>query len=138
MVLWIITHPCYTFSFITSGSKFRSRFRKLNLRKEITFSHQRNFAILFSMPKQKSQRWPTSIFYGFQDINPWRLRRVAFTENKRCEWKIIYIFQISALYLQYSFINEFLNVSIERISTSWFLYSWSVPMFRLTSYRSLR
>ena len=31
--------------------------------------------------KQKSQRWPPSIFYGFRDTNPRRWRRLTFTKN---------------------------------------------------------
>ena len=38
MVLTIITYPCNTSGFVTSGSKFDSHCRKLNVRKKLNLS----------------------------------------------------------------------------------------------------
>ena len=87
MALSIKTHPLNTSGFVTSGSTFSSYFRKLNLRKELNLSQ-----ILLEFDetlqlysacqnKQKSQRWPPSIFYGYRDTNPRRWRRLTFTKN---------------------------------------------------------
>ena len=87
MVLSLSIYNCNTSGFVTSGSKFSNYFRKLNLRKELNLSQ---FLLevdqtlqLYSacLNKQKSQRWPPSIFYSFRDTNPRRLRRLTFTIN---------------------------------------------------------
>ena len=87
MALSIKTHPLNTSGFVTSGSTFSSYFRKLNLRKELNLSQivleVYKTLQLYSacLNKQKSQRWPPSIFYSFRDTNPRRLRRLTFTIN---------------------------------------------------------
>ena len=87
LVLSINNHRWSTSGFVTSGSTFSSYFRRLNLRKELNLSQillkvdetlQLHLACL---NKQKSQRWPPSIFYIFRDINPRRLWCLIFTKN---------------------------------------------------------
>ena len=87
LVLSINIHPWNTSGFVTSGSTFSSYFRKLNLRKELNLSQILLELVetwqLYSacQNKQKSQRWPPSIFYSFRDTNPRRWRRLTFTKN---------------------------------------------------------
>ena len=87
LVLSIYIHPWNTSGFVTSGSTFSSYFRKLNLRKELNLSQILLELVetlqLYSacLNKQKSQRWPPSIFYSFRDTNPRRWRRLTFTKN---------------------------------------------------------
>ena len=87
LVLSIYIHPWNTSGFVTSGSTFSSYFRKLNLRKELNLSQillelvETLQLYLACLNKQKSQRWPPSIFYSFRDTNPRRWRRLTFTKN---------------------------------------------------------
>ena len=87
LVLSIKTHPWNTSGFVTSGSTLSRYFRKLNLRKELNLSqillevNETLQLYLACLNKQKSQRWPPSIFYSFRDTNPQRLRRLIFTKN---------------------------------------------------------
>ena len=80
-------HPWCTSGFVTSGSKFSSYFRKLNLQKELNLSQilleLDETLQLYSacLNEQKSLRWPPSIFYSFRDTNPRRLSRLTFTKN---------------------------------------------------------
>ena len=61
MVLFIVVYPYNTYSFFTSGYKFESHFRKLNLRKELNLSQispevDETFqSYLACLNKQKSQ-----------------------------------------------------------------------------------
>ena len=88
LALSINTHPWNTSGYVTSGSTFSSYFRKLNLRKELNLSqillevYETLQAYSACQNEQKSQRWPPSIFYSFQDNNPWILRNVTFTKNQ--------------------------------------------------------
>ena len=87
MILSLSIYKCNTSGFVTSGSKFSSYFRKLNLRKQLNLSQillefdETLQLYLAWLNKQKSQRWPLSIFYGFRDTNSRRLRRLKFTKN---------------------------------------------------------
>ena len=87
MVLSISIHLCNTSGFVTSGSKLRNYFWKLNLRKELNLSQiflefDKTLQLYSAcLKKQKSQRWPLSIFYSFRDTNPRRWRRLTFTKN---------------------------------------------------------
>ena len=87
MALSINIYTYNTSGFVTSGSKFSNYFRKLNLRKELNLSQilleVDEILQLYSacQNKQKSQRWPPSIFYSFRDKNPRSLRRLIFTKN---------------------------------------------------------
>ena len=87
LALSINIHPWSTSGFVTSGSTFSSYFRKLNLRKELNLSQillelvETLQLYLACLNKQKSQRWPPSIFYSFRDTNPRRWRRLTFTKN---------------------------------------------------------
>ena len=135
MVLSISIHLCNTSGFVTSGSKTNSHFRKLNLQKGLNLPqillevHETLQAFSACPNKQKSQRWPTSIFCSFQDNNHWRLRNVTFTKNTNMNGNLFFIlysffkhyiqivFKISASYLHYSFFNEFLKIYIETMSS---------------------
>ena len=76
MVLTIITYRCNTSGFVTSGSKFDSHSRKLNLRKKLNLSQISSEVdetlqiYLACLNKQKSQCKPTFIWYSFPDTNP--------------------------------------------------------------------
>ena len=76
MVLTIITYPCNTSGFVTSGFKFDSHSRKLNLRKKLNLSQISSEVDktlqLYSacLSEQKSQWRPTFICYSFLDTNP--------------------------------------------------------------------
>ena len=94
MVLSLSIYNCNTSGFVTSGSKFRNYFRKLNLRKELNLSQiflefDETLQLYWArLNKQKSQRWPPSIFYSFRDTNPWRLRHLTFTKNTNLNWNL--------------------------------------------------
>ena len=87
LALSINTHPWNTSGFVSSGSKFISHFVKLNLRKELNLSqillevYETLQLCSACQNKQKSQRWPPSIFYSFRDKNPRSFRRLIFTKN---------------------------------------------------------
>ena len=87
ITLSLSIYNCNTSSFVTSGSKLRKKFWKLNLRKELNLSQilleVYETLQLYSacQNKQKSQRWPPSIFCSFRDKNPRSLRRLIFTKN---------------------------------------------------------
>ena len=119
LALLINIHLWSTSGFVTFGSTFSNYFRKLNLRKELNLSQ---FLLevdqtlqLYSacLNKQKSQRWPPSVFYSFRDTNPRRLRRLTFTINTNMNGNLfllyipfsdiaLKVFKISASYLHYS------------------------------------
>ena len=85
MDLSICIYTNNTSGFVTSGSKFRDYFIKLNLRKELSLwqfllDYEQTLQLYSAcLNNQKSQRWPPSIFYSFRDTNPRRLRRLTFT-----------------------------------------------------------
>ena len=87
LILSLSIYNCNNSGFVTSGSTFSNYFGKLNLRKELNLYQilvEVNETLqLYSacLRKQKSQRWPLSIFYGFRNTNPRRLRRLKFTKN---------------------------------------------------------
>ena len=94
----INTHPWNISGFVTSGSKFSSYFVKLNLRKELYLSQillkVDETLHLYSacLKKQKSQRWPLSIFFSFRDTNPRRWRRLTFTKNTNMNGNIFLLY----------------------------------------------
>ena len=98
MVLSISIYICNTSGFVTSGSKFISRFGKLNLRKELNLSQilleVDETLQLYSacLNEQKRQRWPPSIFYSFRDTNPRRLRRLTFTKNTKMNGNLFLLY----------------------------------------------
>ena len=112
LVLSIKTHPWNTSGFVTSGSTLSRYFRKLNLRKELNLSQillEVNETLqLYSacLNKQKSQWWPPSIFYSFQDSNPWRLRNVTSTKNTNMNGKL-FLFYIYFSKITYIWISKF-------------------------------
>ena len=98
MVLFIVVYPYNTFSFFTSGYKFESHFRKLNLRKELNNSKISSEVdeilqlYLGCLNNQKSQCRPTFIWYSFPDTNPWRWRNVIFTNNTNMNRKLFLLY----------------------------------------------
>ena len=106
MVLSINVNLCNTSGFVTSGSKTNSHFRNLNLQKGLNLSQillevYETLQAYSACPNtQKSQRWPTSIFYSFQDNNTWRLRNVTFGKNTNTNGKL-FVFYIPFLNTTY-------------------------------------
>ena len=98
MVLTSITYRCNTSGFVTSGFKFDSHSRKLNLRKKLNLSQissevDETFQLyLACFNKQKSQWWPTFICYSFPDTNSWRWRNVTFTNNTNMNRKLFSLY----------------------------------------------